>query len=73
MEDALKNGKNPNHRDAFGRQKCLQLGVPVSSDGLRLFDVKPTLAISIIKAHVANMQSELVEANEQARIELEVK
>jgi hypothetical protein len=71
MEDALKNGKDPNPRDAFGRQKCLQLGVPVSSDGMRLFDVKPTLAMSIMRAHIANMQGELGEANEQARIEID--
>jgi hypothetical protein len=57
-------------RDAFGRYRDLQLGVPSSNDSHRLFGVSPDLAESIIRAHIANKQGDLVEACEQARIEL---
>ncbi len=56
--------------DTFGRRRKLQLGVPSSESSRSLFDVEPELAKSVIRAHVANKQAELVEANEQARIEL---
>lgn len=56
--------------DAFGRRRRLQLGVPSGENSHRLFNVDPHLAISVINAHIANKQAELVSANEQARIEL---
>lgn len=57
-------------KDAFGRRRNLQLGVPSSDSCHRLLDVAPSLAKSVINAHIANKRSELAEANEQARIEL---
>ena len=60
----------PTLKDAFGRRKNLQLGVPIGSDGHRLFNVDPRLAESVIRAHIANKESELKRAQEQARIEL---
>jgi hypothetical protein len=69
MTDALKRGEDANPRDPFGTRRCLQLGVPNESNGHRLFDVQPTLAVAVIRAHVAAKQSELEAANEQARIE----
>jgi hypothetical protein len=66
-----KLGKNePTLKDAFGRRKQLQLGIPSGENGHRLFDVAPQLAESIIRAHIANKHAELVEATEQARVEL---
>lgn len=59
-------------KDAFGRQRHLQLGVPCGETGHRLYDVAPELAESVIRAHIAKKQVELVQANEQARIELSV-
>jgi len=59
-----------NLQDAFGRRRQLQLGIPAGNDCHRLFDVSVTLAKTVIKAHIASKQAELVEANEQARIEL---
>jgi hypothetical protein len=70
MKEALERGKDPNPRDPFGHQKCLQLGVPSGDNGHRMFNVQPRLAISVIQAHIANQQAALSEANEQARIEL---
>ena len=57
-------------KDAFGKLRQLQLGIPSGESGHRLFDVSPALGESVIKAHIAAKQSELVEANERARIEL---
>ena len=57
-------------KDAFGRKTDLQLGVPSGENSHRLFNVSPKLAESVIFAHISNKKAELIEANEQARIEL---
>ncbi len=57
-------------RDAFGRHGNLTLGVPTGDACQRILDVAPSLARSVILAHVANKKAELAEANEQARIEM---
>lgn len=56
-------------RDAFGRVRQLQLGIPSGENAHRLFDVSPVLAESVIRAHIENKRAELNEANERARIE----
>lgn len=61
----------PTLKDAFGRTQQLQLGIPCGENGHRLFDVSPSLAESVIRAHIENKRAELVEANERARIELD--
>jgi hypothetical protein len=71
MKGAMEHGDDPNPRDPFGRQRCLQLGIPCGDTGHRMFDVQPRLAISVIQAHIANQVAALAEANEQARLELE--
>lgn len=58
-------------QDAFGRRRPLQLGVPSGKDSHRIFNVAPNLAESVIRAHIANKKAELIEANEQARIEID--
>ena len=60
----------PTLKDAFGRVRQLQLGIPSGENAHRLFDVSPVLAESVIRAHIENKRAELVEANERARIEL---
>jgi hypothetical protein len=60
----------PTLRDAFGRVRQLQLGIPSGENGHRLLDVSPVLAESMIRAHIANKKAELAEANECARVEL---
>lgn len=57
-------------KDAFGRERQLQLGIPSGENGHRLLDVSPVLAESVIRAHIENKRAQLVEANERARIEL---
>lgn len=60
-------------KDCFGRGQDLQLGIPSGDNSHRLFTVAPKLAESVIRAHIASKTSELIETNEQARIELEMK
>ena len=60
----------PTLKDAFGRVRQLQLGIPSGENAHRIFDVSPVLAESVIRAHIENKRAELVEANERARIEL---
>lgn len=60
----------PTLKDAFGRARQLQLGVPSGANAHRIFDVSPVLAESVIRAHIEIKRAELVESNERARIEL---
>ena len=69
-KEHLRND-DPTLKDVFGRRQHLQLGVPSGSDSLRVFQVAPELANSVIRAHIANQQARLVEANELARIEID--
>ena len=59
-------------RDAFGRQQDLQLGIPCGDTSHRLLNVSPLLAVSVIKAHIANKEAQLGEAHEQAKSELNI-
>lgn len=74
MKESRQRGDLDKHaptlRDAFGRPKHLQLGIPCGDNGHRLLDVSPVLAESVIRAHIENKRAELAEANERARIEL---
>ena len=63
----------PTLKDAFGRKRQLQLGIPSGENGHRIYDVAPELAESVIRAHIAKKRVELTEANERARIELTAK
>lgn len=74
----IKKVRDDNHgdphaqhlKDAFGRKRELQLGIPSGENSHRLFDVSERLAESVIRAHISSKKAELIEANEQARIEL---
>lgn len=59
-------------KDAFGHRRHLTLGIPSGENAHRLLDVAPELAETVIRAHIANKQKDLVEANERARIELDL-
>jgi hypothetical protein len=72
MEKVIKEYRDPNPRDAFGRPRNLSLGVPSGENSQRLFDVQPKLAISIMKAHIAEKEAVLVAANERAKVEADV-
>lgn len=69
-EKLLQDKTAPTLKDAFGRRKHLQLGIPSGDNCHRLFQVPPQLAESVIRAHIAEQRKQLVLANERARIEL---
>lgn len=75
MEKAEKDNPRRKHeqhlKDAFGHKQELQLGIPMGESGHRLYGVSPKLALSVIRAHIAEKEGELVEMNECARVELD--
>lgn len=72
-EDKQERRDKPGRlRDVFGRRHDLQLGVPSGNDCHKLFGVSVKLGVSVIHAHIAHKQAELKEANEQARLELDI-
>lgn len=70
MEKANKGLEGPTPREEWRRKYEYQLGVPTGVSSHRLYNVSPKLGESVIRAHIANQEAELAEANEQARIEL---
>jgi len=70
LEEQRQRGDEMNLRDAFGRRRCLQLGVPSGENGHRLLDLQPSLAVEVIKTHIAQKKSELALVNERAKTEL---
>lgn len=71
LEEASARSEPPDLRDHFGRPRGLQLGVPSGDNGHRLFDVHPSLAKAVIRAHIASKQAELQALNVQAWNEAE--
>ena len=63
------NKTEPRLRDAFGRRRHLQLGIPSGENSHQLLDIAPALAESIIRAHIANKEAEMVTVQEQAWLE----
>ena len=61
----------PTIKDAFGRRRHLQLGIPSGENSHRILDVSPVLAESVIRAHIENKRADLAECQERARFELE--
>lgn len=61
----------PRLKDAFGRRRKLQLGVPSGETSHTLYGVSAKLGESVINAHIAGRRAELIELNERARIELD--
>lgn len=68
-QEVIENNVKRNCKDIFGRELGLQLGVPSGENSRRLLDVSPTLGLSVIRAHIANKQAELIALNEKAHIE----
>lgn len=70
MEKRQKEHENPNPRDAFGKRRNLQLGIPCGETGHTLYDVQPKLAMAVIAAHVADKRAMLTVLCERAKSEL---
>jgi hypothetical protein len=58
-------------RDAFGRQRGLELCVPSGRDGHRMYALSPDLAKYVIEAHVEKTKARLAELCVIARMELD--
>lgn len=69
LKDHTREHNAPVIKDSWGRERHLQLGIPSGENGHRLLRVAPRLALSVIRAHIAEKRAELVAAQEQARIE----
>ncbi len=59
MKVQLEKTGDANLIDAFGRKQQLQLGVPMGNDSLRIFDVRPALALKVIEQHIIEKTNEL--------------
>ena len=70
LEESFKKDTEPTPLDTWGRRQNYQFGIPLGENSHTLYSVKPRLALSVIRAHIADKESELIETNEQARIEL---
>ncbi len=63
--------ETPLEPDGKLRTKC-EFTLPLRDCGhYKLYGVNPKISLSIVRAHIAEKERELVEANEQARIELD--
>lgn len=71
VESSINSREEPDVRDAFGRVRGCQLGVPSGDNGHRILDMSWSLAVPIIKAHIAEKQSAIAALSEKARHELE--
>lgn len=69
MEKQFQNNEVRTLPDAFGRQRCLQLGIPSGQNGHQLLEVQPSLAKIIVEAHIKNKEVELIALNELVRLE----
>jgi hypothetical protein len=68
---SIERHEEPDIRDAFGRRAGgLELGVPNSNNGSRLFNVQWSLAKPIIEAHIAQQKAKISALSEKARSEL---
>lgn len=61
----------PTLRDAFGRVRQLQLGIPSGENSHKLFDVSPVIAEAVIRSHIEHKRAELAALQERASLELE--
>lgn len=72
LKELQKNYEPLELRDAFGRRRGLQLGVPSGENGHRLLDVDPKLALAVIEAHIANKKALLATINQKVIDELKI-
>ncbi|WP_218018039.1 hypothetical protein [Sphingomonas azotifigens] len=71
IKEALAKAEVPDIRDVFGRQqRALQLGVPNSDRGHRLFHVPYEIAIPVLEATIASHRAALTTLNQKAASEL---
>lgn len=70
IAEAQERREETDFRDAFGRRRGLQLGVPSGANGHRIMDLSTNLAEIIIRAHIREKASEIEALCELARTEM---
>ena len=65
-----KQAREQNPRDESGGRRGYEMGVPCSSGGHRIFQVRPDMGNLIIQEHIKDKEKELVELEVLARQEL---
>ncbi len=70
LEEANLRRETPDFRDAFGRLRGLQLGIPTGPGGHRLVDVAPKLGEAVVRAHIEQKRAEISALCDLARAEL---
>ena len=70
LEESIASGEDPASLDTRGQRQRYDLGFPTDPASKRLCNIRPELALSVIRAHVAEKHQELAVANESARSEL---
>ena len=73
VEEARRNHSEPDIRDAFGRMRGCQLGVPSGESSHRILDLSWSLALPIIQAHISEKRAAVTALSEKARAELSQK
>lgn len=71
VQKALTGTGSMDTRDAFGRQRGLQLGVPMGESSHRMFDVPYSLAKPIIEAHIGHHRAAIDILSAAAKTELD--
>lgn len=71
IRDDNRRDRDVDIRDAFGRRRGLQLGVPSGENSTRLYDLSWDLAEPVIEAHIGQMKARLIELSAIARMELD--
>lgn len=70
VKTAKDRHEEPDVRDAFGRARGCQLGVPSGEGSHRILDLSWELALPIIEAHIAQKEAAVVALSEKARVEI---
>lgn len=73
IEEAARKREEPDFRDAFGRHRSLELGVPSSMGGHRIYQVSHQLAAIVVRAHIDDRTREIEALCEKARGELQAR
>ena len=69
VEEAIK-GNEGKFFDRWGSERMIEMGIPSGDNSTRMFKVHPKLALSVVRAHIADKEAELVRLNEAVRLEL---
>ena len=73
MAEALAKDEDrnaPKFRSGFGEARGIEMGLPMSGGSTRILQVRPELAVQVIKQHIEDKEARLKELRAIAEIEL---